>query len=277
MAKSLNALAALLVLVGCQDQEAPAAARTAAADGSPAAAELPSEPAVPDATDPDAKARNEKIDNGVYEFAYSYPAKAARYSNLREWLDGRLEKQRGEVEKSAREDKANAEKDGYPYRPHSSETEWKVVTDLPGWLSLSAESYEYTGGAHGMSYFDTLLWDKAARKVREPTELFASSAALRDAIQKPFCDALDRERAKRRGEPVQRDNGDTFNECINPLESVVILGSKSGKGFDRLGVLVAPYAAGAYAEGSYEVTLPITPAVVRAAKPEYRGAFATGG
>jgi hypothetical protein len=277
MAKPLTALAALLLMVGCQDQEAPAAARTAAADPAPASAEAPSDIAAQASIDPDAKGRTEEVDNGVYEFAYSYPAKAARYPDLRASLDGRLEKQRSEVENSAREDKANAEKEGYPYRPHSSETEWKVVTDLPAWLSLSAESYEYTGGAHGMSYFDTLLWDKAARKVREPTDLFASSAALRDAIQQPFCDALDRERAKRRGGPVQRDNGDTFNECINPLESVVILGSKSGNGFDRLGVLVAPYAAGSYAEGSYEVTLPVTPAVVRAAKPQFRGAFATGG
>jgi hypothetical protein len=53
----------------------------------------------------------------------------------------------------------------------------------------------------------------------------------------------------------------------------VILGSKSHKGFDRIGFLIAPYNAGPYAEGSYEVTLPVTAAVVAAAKPEYRAAF----
>lgn len=278
MAKPLNALAALVLLAGCQEQEAPSDfASAAASDPAVISSDASSEVAALADTDPDAKGRNENVDNGVYEFAYAYPDKASRYPALREWLDGRLEKRRNELDRAARQDKADAEKEGFPYRPHSSETQWKVVTDLPGWLSLSAETYDYMGGAHGMTNFDTLLWDKSAKKVREPTELFASPAVLRDAIQKPFCDALDRERAKRRGGPVQRDDGDSFNACIDPLESVVILGSASGNGFDRLGVLVAPYSAGAYAEGSYEVTLPVTPAVVRAAKPEFRGAFATGG
>ena len=46
--------------------------------------------------------------------------------------------------------------------------------------------------------------------------------------------------------------------------------------FDRIGLLAAPYVAGAYAEGSYEVTLPVTPKVLAAVKPEYKAAFALG-
>lgn len=263
-------LPVLLLLAACQNQAAtPTPATTATATASTQASSSPA------AIDPDAKGRDDKVDNDLYQFAYSYPDQAARYPALREWLDARLEKTRGELESAARNDKAEAAKNDYPYRPHSNDTEWQVVTDLPGWLSLSAQTYTYSGGAHGMTNFDTLLWDKAAGKVREPTELFVSPAALRDAIQKPFCDALDRERAKRRGAPVKRDDGDSFNACIDPLESVVILGSKSGKTFDRLGVLVQPYAAGAYAEGTFEITLPITADVLRAVKPEFRGAFSS--
>jgi len=56
----------------------------------------------------------------------------------------------------------------------------------------------------------------------------------------------------------------------------VILGSADKQHFTRIGVLIDPYAAGPYAEGGYEVTLPVTPAVLRAVKPEYRALFAHG-
>ena len=64
-----------------------------------------------------------------------------------------------------------------------------------------------------------------------------------------------------------------FDECIDPVKSTVILGSSNKQTFDRIGILVAPYEAGPYAEGDYEVTLPVTQAVLAAVKPEYRAAF----
>jgi hypothetical protein len=85
---------------------------------------------------------------------------------------------------------------------------------------------------------------------------------------------LDRERAKKRGEPVKPGSTDEFDKCIDPVENTVILGSSNRQAFDRIGVLVGPYAAGPYAEGDYEVTLPVTAAVLAAVKPEYRNAFA---
>jgi hypothetical protein len=65
-----------------------------------------------------------------------------------------------------------------------------------------------------------------------------------------------------------------FSECIDPTDSTIILGSSNRQGFDRIGVLVAPYEAGPYAEGTYEVTVPVTRAVMDAVKPVYRSAFA---
>lgn len=106
-----------------------------------------------------------------------------------------------------------------------------------------------------------------------PLTLFTSPAAIDAMIQQPFCAMLDKERAKRRGEPVRRGSGAMFDECIQPSQQTVILGSSNGRAFDRIGILVGPYAAGPYAEGDYEVTLPVSPALLRAVKPEYRDAF----
>ena len=44
---------------------------------------------------------------------------------------------RTELVEAAREDRAAAAEAGYPFRPHSFSGEWKVVADVPGWLSLS--------------------------------------------------------------------------------------------------------------------------------------------
>ncbi|MFC0205242.1 DUF4163 domain-containing protein [Novosphingobium soli] len=235
-----------------------------------AGAEEPTQAAPPV---PVARGRSESAKTDLYTFAYAYPDEAAAIPGLRDLLDRRLEAGKADLVSTSRTAKADASKDGYPYHAYERQTEWKVVTDLPGWLSLSAVHYEFSGGAHGMTTSDSLLWDRRADVARKPDELFASADALRSAIRAPFCDALDRERAKKRGEPVQRDSGQMFSECIDPAAQTLILGSSNRRSFDRIGVLVAPYEAGPYAEGSYEVTLPVTGKVMAALKPQYRSAF----
>jgi len=263
-----------MLLAGC-GKGAPDA--PGASDAAPSEAASPATlaaPLPPPAT-PAVPARKVKESNDLYEFEYAYPAPAASIPGLAEVLDRRMAAAKRELTKGAGDDKAEAAKSGYPYRPHSSEAEWKVVTDLPRWLSLSDEGYVYTGGAHGMTFFDALLWDRKDGTAREPLSLFTGKQALSAAIRQPFCDLLDKEREKRRGEPVKRDSGDDFDECIDPVDSTVILGSTNGRTFDRIGILVGPYAAGAYAEGTYDLTLPVTAAVLRAVKPEFRTEFST--
>jgi hypothetical protein len=277
-------LATLLLAGGCSGERADAPADGATAEASATAAPdaMASEPvdgaveADPQASASPDSGRKVKVSNDLYEFGYEYPAAAGAIPQLKALLDGRLDSTRKSLASESRDDRSEARKGGFPYRPHSSDTTWLVVTELPDWLSLSSEEYVYTGGAHGMSGFDSLLWDKQAGVARQPLDLFTSEAALRKAIRRPFCDALDREREKRRGAPVRRGSDDMFSDCIDPLESTVILGSSNGKKFDRLGILVGPYAAGPYAEGSYEMTLPVTDAVLAVVKPAYRESFVAG-
>ena len=72
---------------------------------------------------------------------------------------------------------------------------------------------------------------------------------------------------------MQAGSADMFDECIDPVAETVILGSSNGQSFNRIGILVPPYEAGPYAEGDYEVTVPVTSAVLAAVKPEYRSSF----
>lgn len=208
-----------------------------------------------------------------YSFKYSYPAQAGAIPALRTILDARLERERKQLDADTLADKKEMESSGFPYRPYELDTEWKVVTDLPRWLSLSAQHYAYTGGAHGNHGFDTLLWDREANVSRAPLSLFISVRALNTALGKEFCAELNRARAKKRGAPVKPDATDPFSECIAIDEGTVILGSTNGSTFDRIGFLIPPYAAGPYVEGDYEVTLPVTRGVIAAVKPEYRPSF----
>ena len=100
-----------------------------------------------------------------------------------------------------------------------------------------------------------------------------SGDALEAAINPAFCKELDRQRARKRGVEFDRATPGMFDECIGLASTTVLLGSSNRKTFDRVGFLIPPYEAGPYAEGSYEVTLPVSEAILRAVKPEFRGSF----
>lgn len=209
-----------------------------------------------------------------YAFSYRWPAAVEAVPALR----ARLENDRDAVRRAFAREAADARREaasdpGRPFLPHELSVEWRVAATLQDWLSLSQHISVFEGGAHPNSGFDSLVWDRKAGVERPALDLFTSPEALDAAIGAPFCEALDRERAARRGEPVNRQSGDEFDACIAPSEQTVVLGSSNRKTFNRIGILVAPYAAGPYVEGAYEVTLPVTPAVLEAVKPEFRAAF----
>ena len=209
-----------------------------------------------------------------YVFSYSWPAQVEAIPALRAHLAAdQAERKRTLAGEAAEARRAAAADPDLRFVPYSLEVQWQVVADLPGWLSLSQRNSHFEGGAHPNSGFDSRVWDRKAGRALAPRDLFVSAKALDDALRAPFCDALDRERAVRRGEPVNRTSGDDFDACIAPSEQTLILGSTDRKHFNRIGILVSPYAAGPYAEGSYDITVPVTPAVLQAVKPEFRAAF----
>jgi len=212
----------------------------------------------------------------LYDFDYAYPAAVAAIPALKARIEADRARVLAKLQRDAAAFRAEARAGGFPFHKYSWSQTWQVVTDLPGWLSLSAAYWSYSGGAHGMSWSGAMLWDRRAAKPRNPLDLFTSRAALSQAVRGPFCAALNRQRAEKRGEPVKAGSTAMFEECIDPVKQTVLLGSKSKRVFDRIGILVAPYEAGPYAEGEYEVTLPVTAAVLAAVRPEFRGSFGVG-
>jgi hypothetical protein len=266
---SLIAVALLAVCKG----ETPSPAATAIATASSlATASEPTSRATAVAATSGGGASKVEESTDLYAFDYSYPAEAGRIPALKAWLDAERTKSRAQLIEEATAGRAEAKESGFEYHAYASGRAWDKVTDTPRFLSLSAQIYDYSGGAHPNHGYDSLLFDKLAGKRLEPLDLFASKAAFDAVIRQPFCALLDKERGERRGEPVVRDKG-MFDDCIKPSEQTVILGSSNGRTFDKVGVLVGPYAAGSYAEGDYEFTLPVSAALILAVKPEHRGEF----
>ena len=213
----------------------------------------------------------EKTD--ALDFRYVYPAAAGAYAGLSASLDHDRDEIRRDALKAATDDQKDAAGSDRPFNQHASTTEWKVVTQTAQYLSLSAKLYEFSGGAHGNTGFDSLVWDKTGDKRLDPAKM-VDPAALQKAAGPAFCRAIDAQRAKKRGAPVEAKADDPFSACPAVSDGTLILGSTDGKAFDRVGFLIGPYVAGPYAEGTYEVTLPVTAAIRAAVKPDYRDAFA---
>ena len=213
---------------------------------------------------------------GGYTFHYSYPAQVNGLPVLKKRLDEEGKAAKTELVQWAKEGQEGAKSDARPFNPYDLVSTWSVVTDLPGWLSLSNEPYSFTGGAHGNTGYDGILWDKKAHQDRKPESLFLSAAAMEKVLRPAMCDKLDAERSKRREEKVVRDPEDWASACIALKDTTIILGSSNRTTFNRIGFIMAPYSAGPYVEGTYEVTLPVTNAVLAAIKPEFRSAFSVG-
>ncbi|MEM7688029.1 MAG: DUF4163 domain-containing protein [Pseudomonadota bacterium] len=213
---------------------------------------------------------------GLREFSYSWPRQVSAIPQLAAAFEADYQREIA----LQRDDWAQAVKDCpeefASCRNNHFSLEWQVVADTPRFLSLSSNIATYTGGAHGNYGRGAALWDREGEQKLEPEQLFTSPQALGEAIGASACEALNEERAKRRGAPVIRDAGDWSTACVPVEDTVLFLGSSNGAAFDRIGVYYGPYVAGPYAEGDFEFTLSVTGAVLEAVKPEYRSAFRPG-
>lgn len=221
-------------------------------------------------------ADNDARDGGKREFAYAWPAAVTAQPELASEFEADRDRILANEKSEWASALADAPADCVSCKTRSFSKEWKVVADLPDWLSLSGEFSTYTGGAHGMYGLESLVWDKRAKEAMPAIALFRSPAALETALGPKLCAALNAERAERRGEPVPPPGPDDigFDSCQPVSEATVLVGSSGGKAFDRIGIWYGPYVAGAYAEGAYELTFPVDAAVRAAVKPEYAAAFA---
>lgn len=166
----------------------------------------------------------------------------------------------------AARDAASAKKAGFPFRRHAVINDWSLAADTPHLLALTGETYAFTGGAHGNTGFAARIWDKAAKRSIPIDALFTDWPRARAIIQLVFCKVLAAEQTRRLGAAPTSE----MSACPKLSEQPIVPSGGLAAQATQVRVLLGPYVAGSYAEGSYLVTFPWPEAVRELVKPGFR-------
>lgn len=150
--------------------------------------------------------------------------------------------------------------------------EWVTAGQSRRLLSLVGTTSADTGGAHPNTNTKSLLWDRRASRETTIGALLQDGKSWDGAIRQPFCVLLDRERARRRQQPVSGSNWTSQCPALNELTVALADRDRDGR-FDHAVVTADAYVAGPYAEGAYEISLPLTATTLSRLKPAYRADF----
>lgn len=234
---------------------------------STAAAQLPE---VPEKSGPVTR-QTAVRDTPLLDFEYSWPEAISPETALVARLSADLSKSYDDALAAARENKSDTEKYNAPFNQNMFNRVWTLEGQTKRLISLVSGTDTFSGGAHPNHSSSALLWDRTTASEVNLAELFTSPEALESAVRPAFCKALDAERAKRRqGETLEGQ----FTECPALSELTVAPVDKDGDGkFESIRLVADPYVAGPYAEGDYEVVLPVTAALAAGVRPEFQPDF----
>lgn len=209
--------------------------------------------------------------SATLEFTSAWPAEAAAIPALDRHLRAAADTALRAARKSAAEELTTTRREKREFHKQSYLMQWSAAGRSKRLLSLQSERFTFEGGAHPNTDYGALLWDRALARDITVDSLFAAPGSLAAATRTRYCAALSAERLKRR---QGMKLGGEFDECpknselaISPVES-----DKDGS-FETLDFVASPDTAGPYAEGEYEIALPIRKALIAALKPEFRGSF----
>lgn len=202
----------------------------------------------------------------LLDFRYSIPSIVGTYPPLLAKILAKRKAAYDDALRIAREDAAERHQNpSYPFHRNELWTDWTVTGESYPLLSLQAHTDNFTGGAHGNHFTTALLWDEKRNTELVVDRLFGGAAALWRRIGPLYCRKLDAERRRRKMDPVG---------CPERKElTIVPVDSDFDYEFDSLRVIADPYVAGSYAEGTYVVSVPITPALLKTISSAYRKAF----
>ena len=253
-----------VLLVSCGQQASPMAGNSSGNSAQPAPARSQAPPGKAFAFDEE---------NELIEFHFGWSAEAAAVPQLVDRFRKDMEKAKAQLIAGAKEDKALRDEEKLEFHGHMLSTGYQTAGQSDRLLSLSSDVGSYTGGAHGNQALGALLWDRQAAKEISDKHLFAEASNRDRLLTQRWCEALNKAREEKRGEPV---GGGTFDDCP-ALDDIAIIPTdkdRNGK-FERLILVASPYVAGPYAEGSYDIDLAVTPDLIAALKNEFRASFET--
>lgn len=160
------------------------------------------------------------------------------------------------------------------------ERTYKLRLQVDRFVSVLREDGTYQGGAHPNTDLGTLMWDSTGKRMSGLADLLVDTTengATLTALTKLIRASVTAER-KQRGVEVQNDpdtgeGPDSVQPKLDKLGAASLTPSTVRGRASGLTFHFAPYAVGAYAEGSYAAFVPFS-ALTAFLKPEVRGLFA---
>jgi hypothetical protein len=185
----------------------------------------------------------------LLDFRYDWPAEAEAIPGLRAELRRRLAAAHAEALSSARETRENSRGAHVPFYRELYDKRWSVEAGNSRFLSLTADNRTDQNGAHPNRDFDALVWDRARGRATSAGAVLGPAALAR--LSPLYCRALDAQVAARGADPPAR--------CPPLAEQAAAFLDRDGNGrFDTLHVLIPPYLAASYADGSFVVDVPFS-------------------
>ena len=217
-----------------------------------------------------AKPFKSELKNPDADFSYSWSTEVAAVPALVKRFTADMRKQKAATITGGKEFNAERKKRGDEPAGYMHSTEIATAGQSPRLLSLQLDVGQYTGGAHGNYGTTALLWERRLGREIKLGELFLRRAAFSNLTRSAYCKALAKEQMTRRGEKL----GGQFDECPKFDELAILPVDAKGDGrFEMIRFVASPYVAGPFAEGDYELELPVTPQLIAAIKPLYRPSF----
>jgi len=202
----------------------------------------------------------------LLDFHYAWPAQAEAIPALRAMLRQRMEQAHAEALAGARETRASSRDAHVPFHTEQYDEAWSVEAANARFLSLTADLHTDNNGAHPNRDFEALIWDRARGRATSAAALLGPAALAR--LSARYCAALNAAVTARGADPQAR--------CPALGERALAFADRDHDGrFDALHVLIAPYVAASYADGSFVLDVAFEPGDLAALVPADRTAFET--
>jgi len=183
-------------------------------------------------------------ERALLDFRYDWPAEAEAIPALRTELQRRRRAAPDEALANARETSDSSRDAHVPFHTEMHHQSWSVEARNGRYLALTADIRTDQNGAHPNRGFEALIWDRRRNRPTSVRALLGPAVLAR--LTPAFCSHL--------AAAVQARGGEPPSHCPPLAEQVLSFLDQDGNGrFETVHVLIPPYVAASYADGSFVV------------------------
>jgi hypothetical protein len=178
---------------------------------------------------------------------------------MRRWLLADAKGYLNSKKSSARSDQERMKRVGAPVQQWQVDIAWSYTAKAGDLVSLFGVSDEYTGGAHPVRHFDTIIASPENGRKITLADMLVLERSPSPALMIAICEALKSAKMKRIKSATIMDEpivcaGSSANAKTEDAKIALAPSNKPGK-FGGVYAYYEPYDVGPYAEGAYRLTI----------------------